>query len=254
MLEESSEDRSSQDRAAWRFVWLLSGSKMVQIIVTSITVSFVGILGGDLAGDVAYGTIPMMLVLFSAGLITLPASLLLARFGHRRNYVLSNLLGAGGSLAIALAIPLGSFPVLCLGCVAIGFYHAFAQYYRFSAANAVSDAEKGQAISTVLVGGILAAFLGPVIASFSQDFFPPFIFIGPFVVLGAILALNAVLFVAAGDTAPLAATGSRSTRPHEQPDHEGPEFHHRVLPRGIFPYHDVLSDDRDPDRRRRLRL
>ena len=167
----------------------------------------------------------MMIVLFSAGLITLPASLLLARFGHRRNYILSNFLGAGGSFAIAIAIPLGSFPVLCLGCVAIGFYHAFAQYYRFSAANAVSDAEKerggrgeggggegeggggggrrgiGHAISTVMAGGIVAAFLGPVIASFSQDFFPPFIFVGPFVVLGAILALNAVLFVAAGDTA-----------------------------------------------------
>ena len=93
------------------------------------------------------------------------------------------------------------------GCVAIGFYHAFAQYYRFSAANAVIDAEKGQAISTVLVGGILAAFLGPVFASFSQDFFPPFIFIGPFVLLGAILALNAVLFITAGDAAAPAAAG-----------------------------------------------
>jgi ethanolamine transporter EutH len=88
MLEET-----VQDKAAWRFVWLLSGSKMVQIIVTSITVSFVGILGGDLAGDVAYGTIPMMIALFSAGLITLPASLLLARFGHRGNYILYPILG-----------------------------------------------------------------------------------------------------------------------------------------------------------------
>jgi MFS family permease len=174
---------SSHDKAAWRLVWLLSGSKLVQIIVTSITVSFVGIIGGDLAGIQSYGTIPMMIVLFSAGLITLPASLLLARFGHRSNYILSNFLGAGGSFAIAIAIPLGSFLVLCLGCVAIGFYHAFAQYYRFSAANAVSDAEKGHAISTVMVGGIVAAFLGPVIASISQDFFPPFIFVGPFVVL-----------------------------------------------------------------------
>ncbi|GEO41458.1 MFS transporter [Skermanella aerolata] len=201
-----------KDKAAWRFVWLLSGSKMAQILVTSITVSFVGIVGGDLAGDAAYGTVPMMVVLLSAGLITLPASLLLARFGHRRNYVLSNLTGSAGSLAVALAIPWHSFPLLCLGCVAIGFYHAFAQYYRFSAAGAVRDTEKGQAISTVLVGGILAAFLGPVIASFSQEMFPPFIFIGPFVVLGGILALNAGLFAAVRDAPATVADPDRPGR------------------------------------------
>jgi predicted MFS family arabinose efflux permease len=207
---------SQRDAAAWRFVWLLSGSKLVQIIVTSITVSFVGIMGGDLAGNESYGTIPMMIVLFSAGLITLPASLLLARFGHRGNYILANLSGAGGSFAIAIAIPLGSFLVLCLGCVAIGFYHAFAQYYRFSAANAVSDAEKGHAISTVMAGGIVAAFLGPVIAGISQDFFPPFVFVGPFVVLGSILALNAALFIAAEDRAPLTAKDDRPCRSNTQ--------------------------------------
>lgn len=103
-----------KDKAAWRFVWLLSGSKMAQILVTSITVSFVGIVGGDLAGDAAYGTVPMMVVLLSAGLITLPASLLLARFGHRRNYVLSNLTGSAGSLAVALAIPGTAFPCYAL--------------------------------------------------------------------------------------------------------------------------------------------
>ena len=95
---------------------------------------------------------------------------------------------------------------------AIGFYHAFAQYYRFSAAGAVRDTEKGQAISTVLVGGILAAFLGPVIASFSQELFPPFIFIGPFVVLGVILALNAGLFAAVRDMPAATADPDRPGR------------------------------------------
>ena len=43
----------------------------------------------------------------------------------------------------------------------MGFYYAFGQYYRFAAVEAADEAFRSRAISLVVAGGVVGAFLGP---------------------------------------------------------------------------------------------
>ena len=69
----------------------------------------------------------------------------------------------------ALAIGVGSFWLLALGCVLVGLSSAFGQLYRFAAAEAVTEAERSRAISVVLAGGLVAGFVGPQLARLTAD-------------------------------------------------------------------------------------
>jgi MFS family permease len=51
----------------------------------------------------------------------------------------------------------------------MGVASAFAQLYRFAAAEAVSPERRGRAISLVLAGGLLAGFVGPQLARYTAD-------------------------------------------------------------------------------------
>ena len=55
----------------------------------------------------------------------------------------------------------GSFALFCFGAFCGGFYAAGHQSYRFAAADTASDAFRPKAISWVLAGGVVAAFIGP---------------------------------------------------------------------------------------------
>jgi MFS family permease len=70
---------------------------------------------------------------------------------------------AGGVLGAA-AVTAGSFTLLVLGAAVVGGSAAFAQLYRFTAAEASPPAWRGRAISLVLAGGIAAGFAGPQVA------------------------------------------------------------------------------------------
>ena len=66
-------------------------------------------------------------------------------------------LGSGGLLGLA-SLKISSFELFCIACIFLGAGNAFAQYYRFAAADAAPDNSKSKAISLVLAGGVVAAF------------------------------------------------------------------------------------------------
>ena len=100
------------------------------------------------------------------------------------------LLGAG---SVMLSIYLGNFVLLCLGIGLLGAYNGFNGYYRFAAADAVSESRRSRAISLTLAGGVVAAVLGPAIARFSVDLFAPYNFMGAYAAIFALALLVLVL-------------------------------------------------------------
>jgi MFS family permease len=62
-----------------------------------------------------------------------------------------------------------SFALFVLAGLGVGVLGAASQFYRFAAAEAVPVERRGQAISLTLAGGVLAAFLGPIIARHTRD-------------------------------------------------------------------------------------
>jgi hypothetical protein len=88
-----------------------------------------------------------------------------------------------GILAGALtsyAIYAGDFLLFVAGTGLAGVYNAAGQYYRFAAVDVASESFKSKAISLVLAGGIVGAFLGPGSAIWTRDLFPAHLFLGSY--------------------------------------------------------------------------
>jgi predicted MFS family arabinose efflux permease len=98
------------------------------------------------------------------------------------------------------ALWLHSFWTFCAAFGLIGVYKAFAQYYRFAAAEAVhgdSFADTSNAVAVVLVGSFVAAVSGPWIAARVRNLVPALPYAGSFLAIAlmgtATLALVAAL-------------------------------------------------------------
>jgi hypothetical protein len=92
------------------------------------------------------------------------------------------------------AIFAGSFVLFCVGSVLFGAFAAHVQFYRFAAADTASLAFRSRAISLVLAGGLLAAFLGPELAKWSRDLFAPVLYAGGYLFI-ALLALTSLVLL-----------------------------------------------------------
>lgn len=91
------------------------------------------------------------------------------RFGRRRAFQLG-LLVAVVSCAMALwSVLHHHFWGVVLATLVAGYYNAGAALYRFAATEIVAPERREAAISWVLAGGCLGAFLGPLLARESQN-------------------------------------------------------------------------------------
>jgi predicted MFS family arabinose efflux permease len=111
----------------------------------------------------------------------------------------------------AYAVASRNFWLLLLSTVVAGFYAANAALYRFAGPELVAPSYKEKAISYVLAGGIVGAFIGPNLASASRDLLSvPFA--GAYLVLIGVAAL-ALVMVSLIDfpphTAPVKGASSR---------------------------------------------
>ena len=143
---------------------------------TSLTMATSALVGVMLAPRPTLATLPLGLLYFSIMLTMIPASLLMKRFGRRFGFAVGGTAGfVGGSLA-AYGIYQGSFVLFCLGSAIFGVASGFGQYYRFAAAELVDESYKSRAISWVLAGGLVAAFIGPNVARVTRDVIPEALF------------------------------------------------------------------------------
>jgi MFS family permease len=152
-----------------------------------------GIIGADLAPDPSLATLPASLGIVSMALVSIPASLLMRRIGRKRGFILGNLIAISGALVAAYSVTQQNFVLFCFSIILVGQNGAFILQYRFAAAESVEPAHAGRAISLVLVGGILAGYLGPEVAQRSQNLLPVQ-YTGSFVAL-AILYSVAILIL-----------------------------------------------------------
>ncbi|MGV3742918.1 MAG: MFS transporter [Burkholderiaceae bacterium] len=175
--------------------------------VMMITIS--GLIGQAMAPDKQLATLPIAMSMLTAAAVMIPASLYMQKRGRRAGFLSGTGLGITAGLLAALAIWIGSFWLFVVANALVGAYQAFAQYYRFAAADAASAEFKSRAISWVIAGGIVAAFAGTNIARFTQDIGPaPFAV--SFLVMAA-LSLLSFCIMAGLNIAPPARTESAGT-------------------------------------------
>ncbi|NIJ58255.1 MFS family permease [Pseudochelatococcus lubricantis] len=154
-----------------------------------IIISLGGIVGQMLSPDAALATLPVSLYSLGLAMGTIPAALIMRRFGRRSGYLLGAAIGVFSGLVATLGIVLAAFVVFCLGTFMAGFYGAYVQSYRFAAADAATGALKAKAISWVMIGGLAAAVIGPQLVIWTRDAFPAAPFAGSFLSQSALALL-----------------------------------------------------------------
>ena len=125
---------------------------------------------------------------------TIPASLIMARLGRKRGFILGNLLGLVGALVAVQALIGERFGLFLLSTWLIGIGIGFGQLYRFAAVEAAPTPMRDRAIGLVMGGGVLAAFAGPWLARVSREL-GEVPFLGSFVGLAALYALALVVLM-----------------------------------------------------------
>lgn len=125
-----------------------------------------------LLNDAVLVTLPLALQFVSMALTTIPASLYMGRVGRKAGFITGAFIGACGGALGAYSITQGDFVLFCLSAMLTGSFNGFCQYFRFAAADVATDAFRSKAISFVLAGSVVAAFLGPTIARQTAELLP----------------------------------------------------------------------------------
>lgn len=152
-------------------------------------------LVGSILAPVAWlSTLPLSLMFVMSMLSTLPVSLLMSRYGRRPLFSLGVCVAVLSTLSQAVAIVLHHYIFFCLASMGLGFSLACAGFYRYAAADSAAPEDKPRAISWVLTGGLVAAFLGPEIARNTVDLVPDALYAGCFFT-ASLVQLVALLFI-----------------------------------------------------------
>lgn len=146
-----------------------------------IIISLGGLVGQQLSSNPAASTLPVSIYQLGLALSTLPAAWIMSRMGRRAAYVLGAILGVISGVVAAQGIAHSDFVTFCIGTALAGFYAACVQSYRFAATDMVSEpAQQAKAISRVMVGGLIAAIIGPQVVIWTRDALPATPFAGSF--------------------------------------------------------------------------
>jgi len=207
------ESDQSKRRRARRNVALLALCQALYMSGTSLVLTVTALAGSSLTENKILGTLPLSLQFIATMAATIPASLFMQRYGRRAGFALgaaSGIVGAGLSL---LALLRHDFLLFCLGAVLIGFLNGCAAFYRFAAADTADPAFRAKAISLVMAGGVVAAFIGPNLAKIGVDAISDALYAGSFLALAGVHLLALLLLAGIDIPKPVAAGPGQSGAP-----------------------------------------
>ena len=175
---------------------ILIGAQLCFTSGSVLLVTIGGIVGSRIAPSPNLATLPVSLMVLGTAAMTVPAAMLMQRFGRRFGFCGGSVLGLVAALIGAEALGSDAFWGFAAAALGVGATLAFAQQFRFAAAESVTPERAGQAISLILLGSIGGALLGPELVARSALLDPerPFRFAmfalaGLHVLAGAMLAL-----------------------------------------------------------------
>lgn len=153
----------------YRNVPLLATSQAMMMISNSLILTTSALVGLSLATDKSLATLPLAVQFIAIMLTSIPASYLMSRIGRKRGFIVAVGFGVTGSFLAMTAIINNDFWLFVIAAIFIGMFNGFGIYYRFAAADAVAPEMKSKAISFVMAGGLIAAFIGPSLANISRN-------------------------------------------------------------------------------------
>lgn len=153
-------------------VWILFVGQALMVSMAPFIVMIGGLLGEQLAPSPVYATVPVAAFIVGTALATLPVTLSMQRFGRKPVFLVCLVLAICASIMGSQAITLQSFNLLLLTTFLLGGTLAATQQFRFAAMESVPPELMSKAASRVLLGGLVAAYLGPELSTLGQQLKP----------------------------------------------------------------------------------
>lgn len=198
-----------------RNVPLLALSVALTMSGSALIAATAALVGNNLASDKALATLPVAMQFVATMLTSIPAGLLMQRIGRKHAFMGSSLCGVAGGILATLAIVQHSFWLFVAATACIGVFSGFANFFRFAAADSVALPYKSKAVSLVMIGGVVAAIVGPNLARIAREWIASAEFAGGYLVsvLLYVLILVTLAFLRIEEPAPAVGAEEATARP-----------------------------------------
>ena len=174
---------------------VLTLSQIFSFTAAPVTVFLSGIIGSQISPLKSLSTLPMSISVVGIAIGAIFASKLMSITGRKVGFIVASIGNTLVSILAAYSIFIQSFSIYCVANFFLGMGMAFTHQYRFAAAESVSKDKVPRAISIILLGGIVSAFIGPSVANFSKDLFSNHMYIGSYLSLAALTFLPTIFFL-----------------------------------------------------------
>ena len=174
---------------------ILSLSQIFSFTAAPITVFLSGIIGSQISPIKSLSTLPMSISVVGIAVGAIFATKLMSLIGRKAGFIFASLGNSLVSLLAAYSIMEQNFILFCFANFFLGVGMAFTHQYRFAAAESVEKDKIPKAISIILLGGIISAFIGPGIANYSKDIVSDQLYVGSYISLSILMFIPAILFL-----------------------------------------------------------
>ena len=191
---------------------LLISSQVFAFTAATVTVFISGIIGSQLSPIKTLSTLPPSIYVVGTAAATIFAAKIMSIIGRRLGFIFSSVAGSIACLIGAYSIMIESFFIFCIAKFILGATMAFTHQYRFAAAESVEKDKVPRAISIILLGGIVSAFLGPSMANYGKDIVTDQLYVGSYLSLAILTIIPAIFFLFYENTSKLESNIKSSGR------------------------------------------
>ncbi len=170
-------------------VWILTLAQMFMMSMNSLHVFVGGLVGNRIAPSEKLATLPVASIVVGTALATIPITMIMKKIGRKKTFLIVAIYSMIISLCAAYAVSIESFYLFVFCAFLMGVSSACMMQFRFASMESVVPALIPKAASTVLLGGIAAAFIGPEVALFGRNLFDSE-FTGSYVMLAGLFGIG----------------------------------------------------------------
>ena len=178
-----------------RNLLILTLSQIFSFTAAPVTVFLSGIIGSQISPLKSLSTLPMSISVVGIAIGAIFATKVMSLIGRKAGFISASIGNFLFSILAAYSIMDQNFILYCFANFFLGVGMAFTHQYRFAAAESVEKDKVPRAISIILLGGIISAFLGPSMANYGKDIVTDQLYVGSYLSLAILTIIPAIFFL-----------------------------------------------------------
>jgi len=179
---------------------ILTLSQIFSFTAAPVTVFLSGIIGSQISPLKSLSTLPMSISVVGIAIGAIFATKVMSLIGRKAGFISASIGNFLVSILAAYSIMDQNFILFCFANFFLGVGMAFTHQYRFAAAESVEYEKAPKAISSLLLAGIVAAFLGISLSNYTKNFVSDYLYVGSYLTLAILTLIPSFLLFFFRDT------------------------------------------------------